>query len=85
MIQGVKKKEYRAPSKWIESRLSNRHYDFIKFVNGYGSDKPFFICKYEGYSINHKRKIIKINDKEIEVNKGDYVINLGKIIKKGNL
>ena len=49
MIQGIKKKEYRTPSKWIETRLSDKHYDFIK------------------------------------VNKGDYVIDLGKIIQKGNL
>jgi len=85
MIQGIKTKEYRAPSKWIETRLIGKNYDLIKFVNGYGSDKPFFICEYKGYEINNKKKFAQYDNNKIEINKGDYVINLGKIIQKGNL
>ena len=44
MLSGKKKQEYRKPSRWIESRIADKSYQFIKFTNGYGSDKPYFIC-----------------------------------------
>ena len=85
MLTGHKKIEIRTPSKWIKSRLDDRYYDNIKFINGYGSTKPFFICKFLGYEIsniekNHTFGNIKITQKE-----GDYIIKLGPLIKTGNL
>ncbi|MFZ7131777.1 MAG: hypothetical protein ACOWWR_05410, partial [Eubacteriales bacterium] len=40
-------------------------------------DKPFFICEYKGYEINDKKKFIQFDNNKIEINKGNYVINLG--------
>jgi len=84
MYSGVKKYEYRKKSKWILSRLENKTYDQIRFSNGYGKNKPFFICEYNGYVITEKKETIKIKDYEITVQVGDVIIKLGKIISKGN-
>jgi len=51
MVTGEKQEEFRKNSGWIRSRLfdkkdNEKKYDYIKFVNGYGADKPYFICKY---------------------------------------
>ena len=35
MIVGKKNKEFRKPSKWIDSRLIGKSYNFVKFTNGY--------------------------------------------------
>ena len=56
MVTGEKRNEYRSPTKWIMSRLVDKngnpkHYDVVKFVNGYGKDKPQFICEYKGFEI----------------------------------
>tara|TARA_Y100001978_G_C23450959_1_gene317673 strand:- start:238 stop:540 length:303 start_codon:yes stop_codon:yes gene_type:complete len=85
MISGKKKIEYRKSSLWIQKRLLNKKYDYIKFVNGYGNDKPYFICKYKGYQISKENKKIEIDGNPIEIKKGDYLIHLGSIIEKGNL
>ena len=53
MISGKKRVEYRKPSKWIISRLE-KEYDVIRFTNGYGSDKPYFVCEYKGFEISKK-------------------------------
>jgi hypothetical protein len=58
MVTGEKKLEFRTPSKWINSRLFNKdgtkkHYDYIKFTNGYGSDKPYFVCEFKGFDYEY--------------------------------
>ena len=58
MVAGKKKVEYRQSSRWIISRLE-KEYDVIKFTNGYGSDKPYFFCQYNGFEIS-KKKMSKI-------------------------
>lgn len=50
MVKGKKKKEYRKPSRWVFSRLHQKTYDYVKFANGYGPDKPYFICEYKGFT-----------------------------------
>ena len=86
MLKGTKKIEYRRPSEWIKQRLVGKEYDFIKFVNGYGADKPFFIAEFLGYEISKKKEKINFKDNSpIEVNPGDFKILLGKVIEKGNL
>ena len=40
MVTGKKTIEYRRPSKWIKDRLVDKEYEVVKFVNGYGDDKP---------------------------------------------
>ena len=84
MISGKKKIEYRKPSKWIITRLE-KDYDVIKFTNGYGSDKPYFICEYKGFEISNKPETINLENSKIEVEEGTYMIKLGKIIEKGNV
>ncbi len=84
MISGKKKVEYRKPSKWIISRLQ-KEYDVIKFTNGYGSDKPYFVCEYKGFGISNKPETIYTENSKIEVEEGDCLIKLGKIIETGNV
>ena len=84
MVSGKKNVEYRKPSKWIISRLE-KEYDFIKFTNGYGSDKPYFICEYNGFEISKQSKIVYLDNSKIEVEEGSYMINLGKILEIGNV
>lgn len=93
MITGEKQEEFRKDSQWIRSRLfdkefNHRRYDLIHFTNGYGNDKPFFTCKFEGfldcYMDVKKRKYS--NGLEVSgIGKGDYIIYLGEIIHKGNI
>ena len=85
MVSGVKKIEYRKSSNWIKKRLHNKDYKYVKFVNGYGNDKPYFISEYKGYIISKKKNTVEINGNSIEVEKGDYIIQLGAIVEKGNL
>ena len=85
MLNGVKKKEYRKPSNWIKVRLENKSYNFVKFVNGYGNDKPFFVCEYEGFKISENHEIMEFDGQKVVVEKGDYIIQLGRIVDYGNL
>ena len=91
MVTGEKDKEYRKTSKWLTSRLTNKdgtekQYDLIHFTNGYGPDKRYFICLYEGVYLNTKPVIFKYtNDLSVCVNVGDTVICCGRIIERGNL
>ena len=93
MVTGEKQEEFRKNSDWIRSRLfdkedNEKEYDYIKFVNGYGADKPYFICKYEGfmecYMDAAKRKYS--NGLSITgIGKGDFIIYCGAIVESGNL
>jgi hypothetical protein len=86
MITGEKRIEYRASSKWIISRLEGKNYDLIKFVNGYGNDKPYFFSKYEGWEIEMIDNVVNYsNGLIVESKKGTIKIKLGEIIEKGNL
>ena len=85
MLNGVKKQEYRKPSNWIKVRLENKSYNFVKFVNGYGNDKPFFVCEYEGFKISENHEIVEFDGQKVDVEKGDYIIQLGRIVDYGNL
>ena len=94
MVTGEKTIEFRRPKKtgWIEARLYNKDgsekkYTHVKFVNGYGADKPYFICKFGGFmqSGGDSRSRKYSNGLVVEVLKGDYLIFLGIITEKGNL
>ena len=87
MVTGEKFIEVRKPSKWIKSRLENKEYDIVKFVNGYGKRRPFFTVTYLGFTIWAEEKNLKItfsNGLQINCTKGDYIILLG-CIQTGNL
>ena len=85
MLNGIKKQEFRKPSKWIKTRLENKSYQFVKFVNGYGKNYPFFICEYKGFKISKEKHTFNFDGQEVSLEKGDYIIQLGRIIDYGNL
>jgi len=97
MLSGEKTVEFRKPSDWIKSRLFNKdgsrkEYDVIKFVNGYGEDKPFFVAIFDGFDNFTRGKynecanqLIYSNGLEVILEEGDFQIYLGNILKKGNL
>jgi len=81
---GEKTFEYRKPSKWILSRLIDKSYNNIKFTNGYGKDKPNFLCEFKGWGYATKGTFEYSNGLTVKVTDGDVVIKLGKIIEKNN-
>ena len=91
MVSGEKKKEIRKPSDWIKSRMldkqgNEKRFDVVKFTNGYGSDKPFFIAKYLGFYIAVESKLLNYsNGLIVKESVGDVVLVFGGIIEKGNL
>jgi hypothetical protein len=93
MITGEKKEEFRKNSDWIRSRLfdkegNEKEYDYIKFVNGYGADKPYFICKYEGVMecyMNVAERNYTNGLSITGIGKGDFIIYCGEIIESGNI
>jgi hypothetical protein len=93
MVTGEKTEEFRKGSDWIRSRLFNpdgtrKKYDVIKFVNGYGGNKPYFICKYINFIECYFSIIAReySNGLRVEgIGKGDFIIICGDIIEKGNL
>jgi hypothetical protein len=91
MHTGEKQTEFRKPSEWIESRLydkegNEKEYDLVEFINGYGSDKPVFVAKYLGFArAEADYSISYSNGLNVEVEKGDYKIYLGQVIKIANL
>jgi len=95
METGEKRHEYRLPGDWILSRLKDKkgnrkEYDAVKFTNGYGGDKPYFIAKFLDwwYKCSKKNETIKYsNGFEIKIDEGDIliVIELGEILERGNV
>ena len=91
MVTGEKSDEFRTPSKWIKSRLLNkdgsvRKYDLVKFINGFGDHRPFFVVEYEELCTLAENITLKYsNGLSIDLQEGDYVIRLGDVIEKGNL
>lgn len=91
MVTGEKTVEFRKPSDWIKSRLFNKDgsqklYDLIKITHSYGSDKPSFIAPYLGVT-EAKTSTIRAysNTLVVAVEKGDFIICFGDIIKKENV
>ena len=86
MVTGEKTTEYRNPSKWILSRLQGKDYDLIKFVNGYGSEKPYFISKFRGWEIEtDPYSVVFSNGLKVDSKKGTVKIYAGDIVERGNL
>lgn len=96
MISGEKTIEFRHPSEWLKSRLK-QEYTHVQFTNGYGKDRPYFICELkEVKNVNHTHSetisepwpltFVKYSN-GLKVNiSGELIwLYLGKIIKGGNL
>lgn len=90
MVTGEKDKEFRKWSDWIVSRLFDtegepRHYDVVRFANGYGIDKPYFITEFKGFKRTTLTKEISYtNGLTVFQYPGDFIIQLGKILEVGN-
>ena len=92
MVTGEKKEEFRKFSEWIWNRLfdhngNEKKYDFIKFVNGYGNNRPYFICEFEGILSCYlpvKERVYSNGLKVSGIGKGDFIIYLGQIVEIGN-
>jgi len=80
IASGVKKEEYRAPSRWIRSRLVHKvcAYDAVDFTNGYGANKPFIRVEFLGFEFGDGKP-------EWGGTKGVYIIKLGKILERRNI
>lgn len=86
MVTGEKSIEYRKFSNWIISRLLKKKYDFVKFTNGYGADRPYFIARYSGWEVEHCQNWKKYsNGLEVDCPPGTVKIYIGNIVEKGNL
>ncbi|CAL2077602.1 conserved protein of unknown function [Tenacibaculum sp. 190524A02b] len=91
MATGEKSEEFRKPSEWIKSRLYDkegnpRTYDHVKFVNGYGCDKPQFCADFKGFEISQINQTIKYsNGLIVLVEKGDIKINLGSVFYRSQI
>lgn len=60
VVSGKKKTEYRDPSDWILSRLSDKTYDRVSFRNGYSATSPVVVCEYKGWKYNVKSGLVEI-------------------------
>lgn len=92
MIIGEKICEFRKSSKWIESRLydkktgEKKYYGKVKFINGYGKNKPYAIFNFLG--IKQINKINVTYSTGLKINENDktfYRITLGSLLESGNL
>ena len=69
ILKGEKTTEYREVTPYWSKRLEGRHYDVIKFRNGYRKDAPEMVVEYKG---------MYISDSE-------YAIVLGNILETKNV
>ena len=89
MITGEKTEEFREVKKWTTSRLYNKdgskkEYKYVKFTNGYGKDRPYFICIFNRTYIGNHIKRKYSNNLNLSFENEIYVIELGEIIKLKN-
>ena len=85
MITGEKTEEFREVKKWTTSRLYNKdgskkEYKYVKFTNGYGKDRPYFICIFNGTYIGNHINRTYSNNLNLSFENEIYVIELGEII-----
>lgn len=91
MVTGEKSEEFRSPSRWIKVRLYGKDfkridYDVVKFVNGYGGDRPYFIAPFMGFKYADKAETKEYsNGLRVCILQHDVIIKIGKIQETGNL
>ena len=69
ILSGSKTIEYRDITPYWSKRLEGRHYDVIKFRNGYAKVAPEMIVEYRG----------------VDINDGKYAIKLGQVLESKNV
>ena len=91
MFTGEKNREYRKPSRWMDSRIYNKDGSLKKkkyahFTLGYNGKNPYFLARILYIKKAEKNyKMSYSNGLKIDINKGDFIIRLGKIIEVGNI
>ena len=84
-VSREKTSEFRRPSNWILSRIKQgKTYDLIKFTNGYGSNKPSFICIYLGWKTAKSASYIYSNGLVVNVDENYIEFELGEIVEIKN-
>ena len=90
MVTGEKKHEFRKDTDWIRARLytkkhsTRKKYDAVEFTNGYGKDRPRFMCQYLGHEFGHER-LQYSNGLVVDADPNGIVLHLGEIISTENL
>ncbi len=69
ILKGEKTTEYREVTPYWSKRLEGRHYDVIKFRNGYAKDAPEMIVEFKGMGVDG----------------GRYAIELGNVLESKNV
>jgi hypothetical protein len=90
MVTGEKHFEIREKSRWMTMRLYDKDgyqktYDLIKFVNGYGKNRPYFIAKYLDFCTIYCMDEAFSNGLKLKFNDEKWIIYFGEIIEIGNL
>jgi hypothetical protein len=90
MVTGEKTVEYRDIKPWMNSRLFDkegnpRTYDFVKFTLAFGNNKPYFICRFNGFEKVKKVRMKYSNGFEVKFDDERWGIRLGEIVMNGNL
>ena len=76
ILKGEKTTEYRDVTPYWSKRLEGRHYDVIKFRNGYRKDAPEMIVEFKGIGILYNQTTITAPI---------YAIDLGKVLESKNV
>ena len=71
IFKGEKTIEYRDITPYWSKRLEGRHYDVIKFRNGYRKDAPEMVVEYKGMVVDDLY--------------GTYAIKLGNVLETKNI
>ena len=71
IFKGEKIIEYRDITPYWSKRLEGRHYDVIKFRNGYRKDAPEMVVEYKGMGVDDLY--------------GTYAIKLGNVLETKNI
>ena len=87
MATGEKHFEFRKPTIGNKRLLfdkngNQRKYDLVLFRNGYGNQRPFFLVEFISVEISINYACFTYsNGLNVEIEPGDYIISLGKLIK----
>jgi hypothetical protein len=89
MQSGEKTEEFRAAGGKIEKQVLRQRggkFDSVKFINGYGHDRPWFIADFNGYEYLQEPTTREYsNGLKVELEAGTLVILLGQVRESGNL
>lgn len=88
IFSGNKVFEYREYKPYWISRLlgseGTRHYDEVRFSNGYGKYRPYIRSEFVGMAIMDNEYCDPENGEPLEEGKKYFVIGLGKVLEVGN-